>query len=132
MATSLPFQTHPVPNPEAKDPVILPLLMPTTESLETQAPSLPLTVDGFAAPPEVVNAREKDTLASNRHETEPGAGPAYLTSVAFLADAAEAGVSTRPVEATKTSATSGPRLIVAPPDAQRVVSTTEGRLFWPP
>ena len=65
------FQTHPVPNPEANEPVILPLLMLTTESLETQDPSLPLTDDGFAAPPEVVNARENDTLTSKlaRHRS---------------------------------------------------------------
>ncbi len=109
------FQTHPVPNPEANEPVILPLLMLTTESLETQDPSLPLTDDGFAAPPEVVNARENDTLTSNWHDTDPGAGPSYPGSVALLADAGTAGVSTTPMEAAKNTAKKGPRLITAPP-----------------
>jgi hypothetical protein len=117
VAASLPFQTHPVPNPEEKDPVILPPLMLTTASLEAQDPSFPLIVEGFAAPPEIVNGREKDTLASNWHETEPGARPAYLGRLTLLADAGTEGVSTRASEATKSSAKNGPRLITAPPDA---------------
>jgi hypothetical protein len=65
VAAWLPFQTHPAPNPDAKEPLILPLLILTAESLETQSPSLPLTFDGLPAPPDVVSARENDTLASN-------------------------------------------------------------------
>jgi hypothetical protein len=65
VAGSLPFQVHPDPNPDPKEPVIRPLLMFTTESLEKHDSSLPLTFDGFAAPPEAVRGRENDTLASN-------------------------------------------------------------------
>ena len=77
----------------ANEPVTFPAVMVTSLLLDVQLDNVPFTVDGPVSPPESVSAGENETLADREQLTEPGAGPAYLGTLA-AADWAIGTIST--------------------------------------